>query len=304
MRMPFIRPLLGVHRDSIHLYLVSSGIPWVEDSSNTNRAYQRNRVRLELMPEMGRYRPGIARRLRQTADMLRADNDVLDEETAIRAQESVGHEVGSSMLAIYRPPFMAAPLAMQRRLLRYALDRLPNPEGAGGFQDIEALVRFTASCGRIGRRLTLAGKVMAEWHHDAVLLWKAGMSLTLPVPGFVSLNGLSLSVSAKALTLDREWRSQAAPGRTFACPQAAATPLTIRFPRPGDCFQPLGAGGSQKLQDFFVNRKVPRALRPYVPLVLSGGQIVWVVGHRIAEPFKVREGTRRALELTCSEAAR
>ena len=305
IRMPFIRPLLGVRRDSIHLYLGSAGIPWVEDSSNTNRAYQRNRVRLELMPVMGGYRPGIARRLRQTADMLRADNDVLDEETAIRAQQVVGREVGSSILAICRAPFIAAPLAMQRRLLRYALDRLPNPERAGGFQDIEALVRFTVSCGKIGRRLTLAGEVMAEWHRNAVLLWNAGtlpatgMSLTLPVPGFLSLNDLSLSVSARTLTLDQEWRSLAAPGRVFACSRAAATPLTIRFPRPGDRFQPLGAGGSQKLQDFFVNCKVPRALRPYVPLVLSGGRIVWVVGHRIAEPFKVREGTRRVLELTC-----
>ena len=306
MRMPFIRPLLGVHRDSIHSYLSSAGIPWVEDSSNTNRAYQRNRVRLELMPVMGGYRPGIARRLRQTADMLRADNDMLDEETAVRAQEALGQEVGTSMLAIRRAPFAAAPLAMQRRLLRYTLDRLPNPERDGGFQDIEALVRFTVSCGRIGRRLTLAGGVLAEWHHDAVLLWKAGslpatgMSLPLPVPGFLSLKGISLLVRAKTLTLDREWRGLAEAGRAFACPRAAATPLTVRFPKPGDRFQPLGAGGSQKLQDFFVNCKVPRALRPYIPLVLSGGRIVWVVGHRIAEPFKVRAGTRRVLELTCS----
>ena len=131
------------------------------------------------------------------------------------------------------------------------------------------------SGGRIGRRLTLSGDVKAEWHPDAVLLWRDGslpattMSLTLPVPGFVTLSGLSLSVSAKTLGSDQEWRSLAGPHRSFACPKAAAPPLTIRFPRPGDRFQPLGAGGSQKLQDFFVNRKVPRAVRPYVPLVLS-----------------------------------
>ena len=52
-----------------------------------------------------------------------------------------------------------------------------------------------------------------------------------------------------------------------------------------------------------MNSKVPRAVRPYVPLVLSRGQILWVVGYRIAEPFKVRADTQRVLELTCSEAA-
>ena len=307
-RMPFVRPLLGVHRDAIHAYLGSAGVPWIEDSSNMSRAYQRNRVRLELMPELGTYRPGIARRLRQTADMLRAEHNVLDEQTASLARQAVGQELGRSMLSVRRPPFMAAPLAMQRRLLRYALDRLPGLGHAGGFQGIEALAHFAVTGGRIGRRLTLAGEVTAEWHRDAVLLWKAGTlpstttSLTLPVPGFVTLKCLSLSVSAKSHALGPEWGGLAGPRRSFACAKAAVPPLTIRFPKPGDRFQPLGAGGSQKLQDFFVNSKVPRAVRPFVPLVLSRGRIVWVVGYRIAEPFKVRTGTRRVLELSWSQA--
>ena len=308
-RMPFIRPLLGMHRDSIQSYLRSAGIAWVADSSNMNRAYLRNRVRLELMPVMGEYRPGIAQRLRQTADMLRADNDALEEQTRVLAKQAVGQEVGRSMLAIRRLPFVAAPLAMQRRLLRYTIDRLPRSEPAGGFQDIETLVRFTGSAGRVGRRLTLAGQVMAEWHNDAVLLWKAGTlpstsrSMPLPVPGLLTLKGLSLSVAAKTLALKEGWRSLAGPRRVFACLETAAPPLSIRFPRLGDRFQPLGAAGSQKLQDFFVNNKVPRAVRPHVPLVVSRGQILWVVGYRIGEPFKVRADTRRVLELTCSESA-
>ena len=308
-RTPFIRPLLGVHRDSIHSYLRSTGISWVEDSSNTSRAYLRNRVRLDLMPVLGQYRPGIAQRLRRTADMLRADNDELEEQTRVLAQRAVARRVGRSMFAILRPPFAAAPLALQRRLLRETIDRLPPSEHAGGFQDIEALVRFAVGSGRVGQRLTLAGQVMAEWHEAAVLLWKAGalpatsMAVLLPVPGYLALTGLSLSVEAKSCNLKREWKSLAGPSRVFARCEAVELPLSIRFPRPGDRFQPLGASGSQKLQDFFVNSKVPRAVRPYVPLVLSRGQILWVVGYRIAEPFKVRADTRRVLELTCSEAA-
>ena len=306
-RMPFIRPLLEVHRDSILSYLGSAGIPWVEDSSNMNRAYQRNRVRHELMPALGAYRPGISRRLRQVADMLRADNDVLDKQTEVLAQRAVGQEIGRAMLAIRRPAVAAASLAMQRRLLRCAMDRLPGSKRAGGFPDVDTLVRFTMNGGRVGRRLTLAGEVTAEWHHDAVLLWKGGTlpatarCLNLPVPGFLALKESSLSVRARTLVPDYEWKGLAGPRRVFACAEAATPPLTLRFPRPGDRFRPLGATGSQKLQDFFVNSRVPRALRPYVPLVLSRGQIVWVVGYRIADPFKVRPGTRRLLELSCSD---
>ena len=117
-RMPFVRPLLGVHRDSILSYLRTAGISWVEDSSNMSRAYLRNRVRLDLMPVLGEYSSGIARRLRQTADTLRSDNDELEEQTRALAKQAVVGRVGRSMFAILRPQFVAAPLALQRRLLR------------------------------------------------------------------------------------------------------------------------------------------------------------------------------------------
>ena len=58
-RMLFIRPLLRVHRDSILEYLRTTGVPWVEDSSNANRGYLRNRVRLDLMPMLREYHPQI-----------------------------------------------------------------------------------------------------------------------------------------------------------------------------------------------------------------------------------------------------
>ena len=134
-RMPFIRPLLQVHRDSILAYLRAAGIPWVEDSSNTNRGYLRNRVRLDLMPALRAYHPNVAQRLHQVADMLRADNDVLEQQTEALARQVLSRGIGNAMLAIQRGPFAAAPLALQRRLLRYAIDRLPRSGNAAGFRE-------------------------------------------------------------------------------------------------------------------------------------------------------------------------
>ena len=74
-------------------------------------------------------------------------------------------------------------------------------------------------------------------------------------------------------------------------------PLRLRTFRAGDRFQPLGMTGVKKLQDFFVDAKIPRAQRPFIPLLLSQDQIVWVVGHRLAESVKVTPQTRRLLRL-------
>ena len=309
-RMPFIRPLLRVHRDSILAYLRAAGIPWVEDSSNTNRGYLRNRVRLDLMPALRAYHPNVARRLHHVADMLRADNDVLEQQTEALARQVLSRGVGNAMLAIRRGPFAAAPLAMQRRLLRYAIDRLPRSGHAAGFRELEALLQFVVSGGNVGQRLTLAGRLMAERHTDVVLLWQVrampptALAVRLPVPGTLALHGLGLSLTAQMRARTQAWEDRVEPHRVVVDADAVTSPLSIRFPRPGDRFHPLGAAGSQKLQDFFVNKKVPRAMRPYVPLVLSGADVLWVVGYRIAEPFKVRPETRRVVELACSETAR
>jgi tRNA(Ile)-lysidine synthase len=309
-RMPFIRPLLRVYRESILEFLRCAGVPWMEDSSNANQSYPRNRVRLDLMPTLRAYHPHIAERLHHVADMLRADNEVLEQQTEALAKNVVSRGIGSAMLAIQRAPFAAASLSMQRRLLRYAIDRLAPSHNVAGFRDMEALVRFVVSDRKTGQRLALAGQLMAEWHGDAVLLWQARalpstcLSAILPVPGILTLESLALSLTAKTLTVPPMWKGSAEPRRAFGDLDAITSPLSIRFPRPGDRFHPLGAAGTQKLQDFFVNNKVPQATRPYVPLVCSGTAILWVVGYRIAEPFKVRPQTRRVLELACSATAR
>ena len=78
-------------------------------------------------------------------------------------------------------------------------------------------------------------------------------------------------------------------------------PLRVRPWAPGDRFMPLGMEGTQKLHDFFINRKIPRRRRSGVPLVVSGCQVVWVVGHRIDERFRIDDGTERAVKMTAKE---
>jgi tRNA(Ile)-lysidine synthase len=74
-------------------------------------------------------------------------------------------------------------------------------------------------------------------------------------------------------------------------------PLMIRPRKEGDFFYPLGFGKKKKIQDFFVDEKVPRDERDAVPLVVSGEDIIWVVGYRGDERFKVTDETNKVLKL-------
>ena len=85
-------------------------------------------------------------------------------------------------------------------------------------------------------------------------------------------------------------------------PARVSLPLTARTWRPGDRFWPQGAPGPKKLQDFLVDAKIPRWLRPHIPLVAAAGEIVWVAGLRLADPVKLLPDSREVLEITVAPA--
>jgi tRNA(Ile)-lysidine synthase len=72
-------------------------------------------------------------------------------------------------------------------------------------------------------------------------------------------------------------------------------PLVVRNTRPGDRFSPLGLDGTQKVKKYFIDNKIPGPQRRICPLLLSGGKIIWIVGHRIDNCVKVVSATRRIL---------
>jgi tRNA(Ile)-lysidine synthase len=81
--------------------------------------------------------------------------------------------------------------------------------------------------------------------------------------------------------------------------KSLSLPLAVRNRRPGDRFRPLGSPGKRKLQDFFVDRKVPRAQRDVLPLVVDAqDRIVWVPGQAVAEEFKVSDPSQAVILLS------
>ncbi len=302
IRSPFIRPLITTSRDDIIRYLKTTSIPWVVDSSNSQRAYLRNRLRLDLLPVLKQYNPRIVNRLNELAEMVGAENEILKEQTR-RLSEHVVHWRSGGRAIVQCVPYRAAPLALQRRLLRQLIDTLlPFPDVVG-FRHVEALRQFVLT-GTPGKRLTLPAGIIGESYSDTVFIWHRHSasvpsgSWMLPVPGEIDLPEFQIRLYADVVTSDVRVR-EASPNSAYLDKKRIQAPLSVRFPQPGDRFQPLGAPGRKKVKDFFIDHKVPRAERPYVPLVVSGQEIVWVVGYRIADACKVRPETRWILRLRC-----
>jgi len=85
--------------------------------------------------------------------------------------------------------------------------------------------------------------------------------------------------------------------------QKVSLPLVIRPMKPGDWFVPLGMQGRKKLQDFFVDEKVPFYKRSSIPLLVGGNSIIWVMGHRLDGRFRLDETTKKILKVEIEEVA-
>ena len=302
IRPPFIRPLIGISRSTIQAYLQSKQIPWIEDSSNTHRAYLRNRVHLDLVPILQQYNPQIGKRLYILGELLQTDHAFLLEQVAEWSAKTVHWQHGQHVM-VQCDTLRSAPLAIQRRLLTQVVHTLLPVNRPVEFQHILSLHRLVTE-GHHGQRYTLPGGIVAERQHEAVLVWNAHMLppmnliFTLPIPGEVTIVGLSLRLTA---TVCHTTEQKSGGGDTaYVNLRRLHPPLTIRFPKPGDRFLPLGMQREKKLQDFFTDKKIRQMERAFIPLVIDQGEIVWVVGHRVSEAFKVHPQTKCILCLHCA----
>jgi tRNA(Ile)-lysidine synthase len=267
------RPLLEIGRAEVVAHLRAHGLAWREDPTNADTALVRNRVRRELLPYLEqRFNPAVRAALARTANLIADEADVL--EGLARAVLDRAGWGRPGVWTLSRTALREAPPAVARLALRQAL------ADAGGLRGItavhiERLLRLAAAPGSSGRSLPLPGRRVASVHFDAIGFGpapeppRAPFALELPVPGRVTLPG-GATLEARAA------RRAARPGAGEAVVRVPAGALMARTRRPGDRVR-VGRR-DVSLKRYLMARRVPAALRPSLPLVAAGAQVIWVAG--------------------------
>jgi tRNA(Ile)-lysidine synthase len=302
-RGAIVRPLIDLRRVELVGWLDAHSRRWVEDSTNADRALTRNWIRHALLPEItARFGDGVIDVLARGADLARADDSVLSEiarEVAPGIQTSVGHGIDLSV-----PALCVQPLAIRQRVVRGVLKRFGGGPSAA---HVEAVLRMAESGQparlQLGQRLLeLSGGGRVLSIRESRPAERTGSSWTYPleIPGEIDLPEAAGRLTASPTTLE----ALGGMSKVKHLPQGQAVaaglegPLVVRAWKPGDAMHVLGLSGRKKVQDLFVDRKVPRERRHMVPVVAHpDGRIVWVAGHALGEPFRVSEATKSVVVL-------
>ena len=273
----FIRPLMEERRAEIEAYAARHGIPFRADPSNTDPKYLRNRVRHELLPLMESMRPGAGTVLARNIDLMR-ELEIAAGRTIDRTLEgAVGEEGGTVRIPIASVLESGAPLLVLHQLLQ---DRGAHPE------QLKDIVRAMEEH-KVGTTFPMAGGAVLIDRNELVVHSAAAPPgpWTIPDPNRVP-EGAPLRIERVPITTgDRScgknvvWLDE---GRL-------EFPLELRVWRTGDRMRPIGLGGSKLISDILIDAKVPRDVKDRTLVLVSGGHIAWLCGHRAGEGFQAKK---------------
>lgn len=305
-----VRPLINLYRSEIMSYLRKCRLSFMEDASNEDLRFERNRIRGHLIPMIQKhFNPNIAATLHRMADLCREEDNWLQsylEPQLVQIMENAS----TTGLDLRVPALNESPLAVKRRLIRDALRQWRGDLQGVGAGHIEAVIGLLPSH-REGKLLNLPGRIKVArtashlrftCHRDEDHLSRPvhrGYCVTVPFPKKLPMEveiaeaGCRLKFSAqKPGSIDK--RSMTEEKSTCFDLDGIKFPLTIRNFQTGDRLAPFGLAGTQKLKKLFIDRKIPRTERHRIPLLISGGTILWVVG--------VRRGNAAALSASSTNA--
>jgi tRNA(Ile)-lysidine synthase len=277
-----VRPLLGLTRAQTGAYCRERGLRWRDDATNDEDIYARGRVRGDVVPALRSIHPAAEANVLALVEILRDEAAVLD---------TLLDEVLQGRREIELPRLRELPAALRRlvvqRLADLAAER-PAPGIAARADEVAALRDQGTASLDLGSGLRAMSEYGVLRFELVTATGPAPAPARLAVPGAVGFGAYQV-------------RCEVGPPerRPGSLDRAALGPeLLVRTWRPGDRMAPLGLGGTKSLQDLFTARRIARSRRATVPVVESGGEIVWVAGVATSERFKVKETTREAVYLS------
>ena len=278
-----VRPLLCVSRADIVAWLENQGIRYVTDSTNLSDAYTRNFIRLNVLPLLERINPSVREAIARSADHLSAVASVYAYEIARARKEVIVSEGCLSIEALCRFP---APEAILYELLKeYGFSRWVSVEVFDALRKESGKV-FYSKTHRLLKDRAYLSIVPLEREAEKT-------SFLLDPSREIYREPVGLAFRELLITPD----FQIEKNRRFAYFDADKLrfPLTLRKWREGDWFVPFGMKGRQKLSDYFSDHKFSRIEKEKAWLLCSGDAIIWLIGERADNRFRIDSGTKRVL---------
>ncbi|HNW97252.1 MAG TPA: tRNA lysidine(34) synthetase TilS [Bacteroidales bacterium] len=281
-----IRPLLFTSRNEIEKYVHSKKIKFREDSSNSSDKYMRNKIRHKLIPLLKEMNPDVERSIRSAISRVSAIESVFNkvvekeknkivacEKSLIKLDitELLKHDNSELYLYEYLKPF-----GFTGEIIDNITDSLTTDEGKIFYSSTHRLIK--------DRRFLIVSSILNEENSLEYFIDERTKSISAPVK-----MKFSVKENSPALKIKKDKRL------AYLDCDKLEFPLKIRKWKTGDFFYPFGMKGKKKLSDFYTDLKFSVLDKENTWLLCNGNDIVWVVGQRTDNRYKIKPKTKKIL---------
>lgn len=276
-----VRPLLGVSRDEIEAYVDERKLPFIFDSSNSDDAFVRNFLRLNVIPLLEKINPSVKNSIYRTAQHVGEARKIYDfyvenQKKAIFTDNRIDIDKLKTTLSPATMLFeILSPFGFNASVIEDICQCLDSIPGKVFYSNDYRLIK--------DRKDLILDKISDEnFSQREYAIDKVSQEITDPIR-------LKISILSGNITINKDARF------LYADADKLSFPLTLRKWQPGDWFIPFGMKGRKKLSDFFTDRKFSLPDKENAWVLTSDEDIVWVVGERSDDRFKITESTENVL---------
>lgn len=279
----YIRPLLATPRERIMEYLDEHGLEFVEDETNKDNAYSRNYLRNIVLPALRRHFKSVDKNIVNFSKICAKDDDFINKQIDLSTMIETKDFLKVPLTYFYQDE------SVVNRILMQVFDRFAHQDFERKHIDIVRSFALEAENGSI---ISLPNKIKVLKEYDYIVIGDIKRKEVVGVYPFASGKikvegyGIIRSTSSKVLTEPKIHQHIVDADRL-------PTTAVWRFRKEGDTFSPLGLGGTKKLKEYFIDKKIPQRMRNEIPVLADGDKILAVADIEIADEIKVTEDTQR-----------
>ncbi len=282
-----IRPLLFAKRSDIELFSKTSGISFREDSSNSDTKYMRNAIRHNIIPELEKLNPSFLNTVTHTTEVLKAAENIYSIHLEELSEKLIDTDTGKTLINIellieqkITPPVLfelISPFGFNYEHANGIIDSLNKQAGKIFYSGTHQLI--------IDRKHLIIYK-LTEQTTEVFKIEENDTEITDPVKlSFSKIKASTAFIPCKDSSVG-----------TFDADKLSY-PLILRRWKMGDYFYPFGMKGKKKLSDFFTDKKLSLLDKKETWIITSGDDIIWVLGYRTDDRFKITESTKQILQI-------
>lgn len=279
-----IRPLLDADRASILKWLESRDLSYVQDSTNDTLHYTRNRIRNQLLPEIEQYvNRGAAGNILRLGHLASQADEYLESQADAWIKAHVRKDSGAYIPA---GAFLGEPEILQSYVVMSLLKELSGASRDLGLVHVSQVMELAGRA--VGKQVDLPYGLAAIREYEGIWMGR-GDPVAKGEWGDLPIVDMEVFSLKKGMEFPKNMYT-----KWFDCDKIKGTPV-VRTRRPGD-YIVLADKSHKALNRFMIDEKIPRQMRDKIPLLADGSHVMWIIGYRISEYYKIGPDTIRVLQ--------